>query len=303
MSELDTVDDFVRYLSAKEAFVRSGQLLSAAGEEDLLAYYLQRIDARTGAHGFAFDGEPTQVVIDNFWELFIRRAEYVGKKAADRISYVWDRMIESIAKHAVSGTLMFGSERPLGDHERGLRLLASEGRVARRAMSRLLEDMFARATERDMFARSILEAGGKSHGYVFMTFRRAAAFGSEEGYRAARSVALHDYCEVVKLRAPATKLLVGLAFGAEPDDASIDLVICDFEGWTDADARRAEEIRERRRWSEAVDLPRARILELEYPAFVRQEAPRARAPRPPRARASDKRTKRKAQRDARKRNR
>jgi hypothetical protein len=40
LPELDTIADFTAYLGAKERLVRSGRLLSAAGEEELLAYYL-----------------------------------------------------------------------------------------------------------------------------------------------------------------------------------------------------------------------------------------------------------------------
>src|SRR5690606_13479927 len=130
MRELDTIDDFVRYLAAKETFVRSRQLVSAAGEEELLAYYLQRTD-ETGRHGFIFDGNPTHVIIDELWQDLIRRPEYRAKKKADEISYVWDKMIEVVAKCAAEGRLVAGNDLPLQDHERGLRLLAAEPRVAR----------------------------------------------------------------------------------------------------------------------------------------------------------------------------
>lgn len=303
MSELDTVDDFVRYLSAKELFIRSGKLISAAGEEDLLACFLQRIDDKKGEHDFVFDGDPTGVIIDDFWEPFTRRPEYTAKKKADEVSYLWDRIIETIAKHVVSGTLIVGTEHSLSDHERGLRLMAAERRVARRGLSKFLEGLFARAHDGDMFARS-MPASEKGHGYVFLTLRRSAAFGSEETYRAARLRVLQDYCDTVKLRVPETRFLVGLAFGAEPDDGSIDFVVTDFDGWTDEDARRADEIRQRRRWSDGSDLAQIRGQELEYPASP-ATPPQTASPTPER-RADDgrrRREKRKAQRAARKKNR
>ncbi|PTX74181.1 hypothetical protein [Sulfitobacter mediterraneus] len=54
MNELDTVRDFTDYLGKKEEFVRSGQLLSAQGEENLLAYYAIRIN-EDGDHDFVVD--------------------------------------------------------------------------------------------------------------------------------------------------------------------------------------------------------------------------------------------------------
>src|SRR5258706_3388359 len=38
---LDTITDFLGYLSKKEEFFQSGTIISVAGEEDLLAHYLQ----------------------------------------------------------------------------------------------------------------------------------------------------------------------------------------------------------------------------------------------------------------------
>lgn len=298
MSELDTVDDFVSYLTAKEAFVRSGKLVSAAAEEDLLACYLQRIDDSTGVHGFVFDGDPTAVVVGEFWDEFTKRPEYASKKKASEASHLWDRMIESIAKHAASGTLTFGNELPLGDYERGLRLLASERRVARRGISRALDEVLSRARDHALFARTL--SSEKGHGYVFLTMRRDMAFQSEETYRAVRLQTLQDYCDTVKVRAPATRLLVGLAFGAEPDDGSIDFAVTDFDGWTDEDSRRADEVRQRMGWSDGSDLTPTRRLELEYPA-----APPTTPPPFDRGTNDkrDRRDKRKAQRKARKKNR
>ena len=51
LDELNTVVDFTEYLTKKAAFVRSGHLRSAAGEQDLLAYYAIRLNAE-GDHDF-----------------------------------------------------------------------------------------------------------------------------------------------------------------------------------------------------------------------------------------------------------
>ena len=51
LSELDTVADFVAYLTRKEAFICSGRVVLAPGEEDLLAYYLTGGMRRTHLRG------------------------------------------------------------------------------------------------------------------------------------------------------------------------------------------------------------------------------------------------------------
>lgn len=302
MRELDTIDDLVRYLSAKEAFVRSGQLISAAGEEELLAYFLQRTD-ETGRHGFIFDGNPTEVVLDELWRDFIKRPEYRAKKKADEISYVWDGMIESVAKCAAEGRLVAGNELPLQYHERGLRLLAAEPRVARRGLAKSLRDVFARSDKQDLYARHVTPNDHRAHGYVLLTVKRRREFGTEARYREFRQRTLLHYCETVKLREPDLSTIVGLGFGAQSDDdGSIDMVMRTFEGWTEEDARRADEVRKKYGWSEGAGLAEVHGTEYEYPD---QPAARAIAESPANRRdgSAARRAKRKAQRAARKKNR
>src|SRR5207248_1477428 len=44
MHALDTISDFVSYLTKKEDFIKSGRLSWAAGEEELLTFYLKRVN-------------------------------------------------------------------------------------------------------------------------------------------------------------------------------------------------------------------------------------------------------------------
>ena len=61
LGTLDTVTDFVSYLSKKEAFVGSGQMISAAGEDDLLAFYLGKLNEH-GEHDFVLPSGTKGVV-------------------------------------------------------------------------------------------------------------------------------------------------------------------------------------------------------------------------------------------------
>ena len=52
MNALDTISDFVPYISKKEALLRSKKLIFATGEEDLLPFYLTKM--KGGEHDFVF---------------------------------------------------------------------------------------------------------------------------------------------------------------------------------------------------------------------------------------------------------
>jgi hypothetical protein len=68
---VDTITDFVSYLDKKEKFVGSGKLMAAAGEDDLLAFYLGHLNDK-GEHDFVISPEYNGVWIDEgFWNDFI----------------------------------------------------------------------------------------------------------------------------------------------------------------------------------------------------------------------------------------
>lgn len=68
LGELDTVADFTEYLSSKEQLIRSGRLLSAAGEEDLLGYYLRNVKQNIRDFGSS-DSAEVIVIDEGFWTI------------------------------------------------------------------------------------------------------------------------------------------------------------------------------------------------------------------------------------------
>ncbi len=106
--ELDTIGDFVDHLDKKARFIRSGRLLQANCEENLLTYYAIRIN-ENGEHDFVNTGDALE--IDNsHYARFTNDARYVAKKEADGLSYLWDELIETLASHMLDGTsVTFGN--------------------------------------------------------------------------------------------------------------------------------------------------------------------------------------------------
>ena len=67
LDTLDTISDFVAYLTRKERFLTGARMIFAAGEEDLLAYYLRYTDDN-GEHDFvAPDGTGRLDEYDGVW--------------------------------------------------------------------------------------------------------------------------------------------------------------------------------------------------------------------------------------------
>ena len=107
METLDTITDFVMYLTKKERFIQSGQLVWAAGEEDLLAYYLKDINS-DGEHDFIIPGDYNALVIqEGLWADFLRNPRRRAQLEQNEVSYIWDMLIERFSKHILARTQYF----------------------------------------------------------------------------------------------------------------------------------------------------------------------------------------------------
>ncbi len=264
MNELDTISDLTRYLVCRERIIRSEQLLWAAGEDDLLGLYLQLM-GEDGDHDFVKpDGSVIAehdrfVVPDGMYERLINRPEYLNKKRADEVSYVWDRLIEKFGTHVLEGTSVttIGDAPNIADVEAGLRAMALENRVLRRMLGGAVISAMETALERrvNRFCRVIIPGTnppGRNIIYVFLIFAYQDHFDQEDGYdtyRRERATTLWAYClNVLSDNRNLTKV-IGIAIDASPEitgrrGGSEDILMMEVPNWTDTLGQQAERMRE-----------------------------------------------------------
>ena len=232
MSSLDTATDFLRYLRAKEALLRS-RTVFATGEEDLLACYLTRID-ETGEHAFVFDDDDDVIVLDeSWWSDFESSVERQSRMQHDKISYLWDEIIGRFAIHALDGTQYFRSENELSSTERVLRFMAAEPRLHRRGLAQTLLQAI-RVTPADQRRLRVAPPRENSADpmYVFLLFPWLRNE-SEEDNRRARIHFLEAAMYVAKLKCPGATDIVGFATesGSSSEHRSEDAMYFDARQW------------------------------------------------------------------------
>lgn len=218
MGELDTIEDFIEYLTAKERLCVSGKkTLFRGGEEDLLALYLHK--------GRRFQDEFDMLIVDdNLWEKFKESGKYKAKKDADDVSYAWDRLTEVLSKDILHGNLEFGPE--LNESEIAVRTMVRENRFGRRLLGQSFVEFYELAWQKKV--RSRMALGNSNTTYVFLAMRH----GEDRKYRTAE---LGGRCLVARGLNKDRKTVVGLATERyeEGKGFSFDLVYLNIPMWTD----------------------------------------------------------------------
>ena len=222
MKELDTITDFTDYLEQKADFVRSGRLMSATGEEDLLAYYLEQVVG--DRHGFAhpdnreWSEKDHLSVSGGMYYGLLNNPQYIEKIKADQISYFWDQLIRRFTDNMLNGTTIIpeGISREISDHEIGVRCMAHETRVMRRMLSQGILDVIKVSDSSDRHFRSFippLNKPGSGTGYAFMTLAlpKIELAGGYEQYRKVRVNIMTTYCFGMLRKYSHVKRMVGIA--------------------------------------------------------------------------------------------
>ena len=245
LTELDTVADFVAYLAHKEAFLCSGKVVLAPGEEDLLVHYLTHTNA-DDEHDFVVPPDVNVIRFDHLYRGMRDDARYAAKKSADEISYLIDHLIDHLSGNFADHTLIDGNELPFHDQEQALRILASEDRLSRRHLARTLVDLWSSGSARGPAkSRCVVTKEKSGTGYCFLVCPIPQDRDYDE-HRRSRSVLLAAYCEVMKLKFPTLQHVIGYA--TEPLDGeqrSQDLAYLDATNWTEKDVREARSVQSR----------------------------------------------------------
>ncbi len=252
LAELDTVSDFLDYLTKREAFIRSGRLLVAGGEEDLVAAFIQN-GTPTGERSFLPADLPADITDHSIvipageYDGFIALPEYRRKKEADEVSYNWDRLIEIFVEHVLAGTSVeiLETAPDVTLAERGLRFMAAENRIYRRVLGQNVEEALqvAEAEKATRFIRNMIPTSEpRQHpvGYVFLILAYPGDDVLENGYtqyREHRTSMLQTYCYNLFDMRSDLETVVGIAVDASEKvtgrpGGSEDLLVVAKPEWT-----------------------------------------------------------------------
>ncbi len=222
MRELDTVADFTDYLTKKEILIRSSGLTAAGGEEDLVAYYMTHMESKY-EHGFPRpDGKPFRsddsIAIEGVYSALTSNPQYIAKKQADDVSYLWDNLIKAFTDPLLAGTTLVGDDEVLDleVHGLGVRYMALAPRFHRRQYGEGIKGALERSDQQHRFTRAFIAAPHTPEpetGFFFMTLAVPdfELDGGYDQYRNVRRAMLETYAESFLYRHQYLKRIVGIA--------------------------------------------------------------------------------------------
>jgi hypothetical protein len=221
--ELDTIQDFIGYLSAKESLFKSKPttIIIKGGEQELLGWYIQKGNSLKDCSQtdcFFLDG--------TIWDGLRKNPKYLAKKKEDEISYLWDSIINTVH---TSGSM---------EYEVVARELAKCNRFERRLLSQALLDALTisnKNPDKPIFRRFI-QCEAKAYCFIFADTTLS---------RDDRKKELGLCCFIARGTFRETKQVIGIATeNGELPYRSYDFYYLEHEVWTDQDEAKKTQIQE-----------------------------------------------------------
>ena len=249
MGELDTIRDFVDYLQKRQDFIRSGLLSFAHGEEHLLAHYLVRMNDQ-GEHDFVDSCERQVAPVSigsGRYEHLLSNPQYIVKKQADAISYVWDDCITLFTTHMLQGTSIArsGYSVDFQRSEEGVRYMALERRFVRRNLGLAIATAIEAASDEICFRRAMIRSPldeNSETAYFIQAWEYPSYFdrrGGYETYRTQRANLAQVVAYGLLERTPHVKQIVGISCEPPSNDraTSEELIFVRQQNWTEDERR------------------------------------------------------------------
>ena len=277
--ELDTFFDFSSYLEAKIEAIKSLDALYYCGEEDLLANYYLNFDRSKKKHFIGTSEKDINYVMiwEGEWKNFIELEIYKKKKSADKVSYLWDQLIQRTCQNSLDGTLRGNATLLKG--QSAIHEMAKEPRFARRTLSELMIQAirkFPESSQPIMRYLSFMPSFYKEKGYVFLQLKVDKITDYENDYRPMRVAMLEIACGAAKNKFTHLEKVIGIAIDAPRFTRmnSEDFVLMDCSHWPDDLREHYEKENEKWGFFKSANLTLHEMKVTEFPVIEKNNSKR-----------------------------
>ena len=227
--ELDTINDFVTYLSAVESLIDRGvcPVFLGGGTEDLLALYVQN-GATFGIIGEDGSVPNTAIITEGIWKALSESSKYLERNKDLESSYAWDGLIDYYADDLLTDGMFDMHSKDVTRNQLALIAMALQPRGHR---ANLADSLLAFLGPDGVKIASRVVVAANDTAFVFL--------GGDSNDREFRARELALRCLVVRGRCLNLTTVVGIATDkpkAGKVGCSSDIVYIHMPVWTEDDA-------------------------------------------------------------------
>jgi hypothetical protein len=201
---------------------------------------------------------------------------YERRKADNRISYAWDRLIQKTGDNALKGVL--GGNSDVFSGKSAIHEMAKEPRLSRRALSEMMTASIknfpddAKGIVRNL---SFMPSFFQGVGYVFLQLYHDHPGDYDTEYRPVRRSMLEFACGAAKLKWPDLNKIVGIAIDAPKYSRmnSEDFILLDCANWMAEDQAYYEEANQELRFFQTPSLTERRMHLTDFPSAQKPRNP------------------------------
>lgn len=244
LQELDTIQDFLRYLEARKELLLTKAILSES-ENNLLAQHLQGVirgnptnlhNIGVGRDGLFFRGEHLADVK--------KSVQYINWKKEMQKSYFWDGLLQKTFYFIENGLSRWTTPTTMQEQGQLFEHMAREDRAHRYVLANGFLTFFSSVNPNHRGTRIIYNPEVPDTCYLLFLMPRKD-YMEESAYRDVRSRMLMEYCMITKLDYPMFRHIIGVAHeSSDTEYSSEDFVYLDATEWSDEQQREALSLKE-----------------------------------------------------------
>lgn len=235
LGELDTVTDLLNYLNEKTKAIAHLDILTYCGEEDLLAHYYKNYDKKLKQHYIGTNNKKVNGVMisQGDWKDFVESETYWATKSANKISYMWDELIQRTCQNSLDGTI--GGNADLSRGPSAIYEMVKEPRFMRREIADGMMHAIDNFPNTNVATRkvSLMPSSDPKTAYVFLQLKLTKDMESAPDARQKRQAVLEIACGAAKNKFPKFNKIVGI--GMEPpkysESIAEDFILMPCEKW------------------------------------------------------------------------
>ncbi len=249
LETLDTISDLTAYLLAKERLIKNKFIVTATGEEELMAHYLMNIN-KDGEHDFVTPDDFNAVSFDEgFYAEFESNPQRIAQIRENQISCLWDDLIDRTAKNLLNGKLIKDEKTGFSNIEQMLRVMASENRTQRRGIMHSIQMLIKSTLQTTDYSVKVFGYEKSPTVYVLIVYNSVPFNASKEDFLFFLQNCLSAYCRVAKTKFPNALDIIGIGLDGTDADNTFreNFVYLNARDWSKQDEDEANKMSQKYR--------------------------------------------------------